>query len=413
FFFLFVSPSNPMLASIYRYFWSDSSGNRMESSTTSEECSVSFTYDPNNNAARRLRESSQKSSSADISDEFDSDDREESPPAKIVDEIPAAIIDRDVRISDLESICTIGTGTFGRVELCRHHESSNHYALKIMNIHKVVATRQVDHVHNEKRVLMQLDHPFIVQLRATASDDRNLYMIMEFVPGGELFSYLRASRVFSNGMSRFYAAEIVLALQYIHSKNIVYRDLKPENLMLTREGHIKMADFGFAKELRGVTYTLCGTPEYLAPESLNHKGHNKGVDWWALGILIYEMLAGRPPFRGNNTNEIYDSIVQHRLKFPRNFNLLAKDLVKKLLEIDRMSRLGCLKGGALDVMEHRWFEKISWKDMERCQPPIVPTLYHEGDTGNFDEYGEVEDDGPFAPARERDLFHDWDVSSIR
>ncbi|KIH42525.1 hypothetical protein ANCDUO_27490 [Ancylostoma duodenale] len=142
------------------------------------------------------------------------------------------------------------TGTFGRVELTKHRRTGQHFALKILNIHKVIKTRQVEHVHNEKKVLNQLEHPFIVKLISTDMDDTNLYMIMEFIPGGELFSYLRASRVFSNAMSRFYAAEIVCALEYIHGKNIVYRDLKPENLMLCRDGHIKMADFGFAKELR-------------------------------------------------------------------------------------------------------------------------------------------------------------------
>ncbi|CAJ0569975.1 unnamed protein product, partial [Mesorhabditis spiculigera] len=312
-------------------------------------------------------------------------------------------------LQDLEAVCTIGTGTFGRVQLTRHRETKKHYALKVLNMHKLVTTRQVEHVHNEKHILNLIQHPFIVNLHATERDERNLYMIMEFVPGGELFSYLRAARRFSLPMATFYAAEITSALSFLHSKNIVYRDLKPENLMLTKEGHIKMADFGFAKELRDRTYTLCGTPEYLAPESVAKKGHNKAVDWWALGILIYEMLVGKPPFVGKCAQQIYAAILEHNLKFPRSFDLVAKDLVRKLLEEDRTRRLGCMKGGAEDVMGHRFFSHINWDDVEtmRLTPPIVPTLYHAGDTGNFDSYEENTDPGPVGTKEELKLFENW------
>ncbi|CAI4224907.1 unnamed protein product [Auanema sp. JU1783] len=368
----------------------------------SKECSVSFTYDPNNNSNKLKENESQEDDLSELTDSVSSQ-------LRLVDEPPKPTTHVNVSMKDLTTIVTIGTGTFGRVELARHQDNGQHFALKVLNMHKVVQTRQVQHVHSEKEVLNKLQHPFIVQLFSTDKDEKNLYMIMEFVPGGELFSYLRASRVFSNSMSRFYAAEIVSALDYIHSKNIVYRDLKPENLMLTKEGHIKMADFGFAKELKDRTYTLCGTPEYLAPESLSNKGHNKAVDWWALGVLIYEMMAGRPPFRGKTTTEIYDRIIEHKLKFPRSFNLVAKDLVKKLLVVDRTQRIGAMKNGARDVMEHKWFQKINWKDLNemRLEPPIVPTLYHSGDTGNFDTYDENNGPSPVVPQRERDLFADW------
>ncbi|KAL6724576.1 hypothetical protein Aduo_019455 [Ancylostoma duodenale] len=361
------------------------------------ECSVSYTYDPNNN--KNVLEE----------EDIDNDDNRYSLRNLRISGSSNATTKNKVILKDLKSITTIGTGTFGRVELTKHRRTGQHFALKILNIHKVIKTRQVEHVHNEKKVLNQLEHPFIVKLISTDMDDTNLYMIMEFIPGGELFSYLRASRVFSNAMSRFYAAEIVCALEYIHGKNIVYRDLKPENLMLCRDGHIKMADFGFAKELRDRTYTLCGTPEYLAPESLANKGHNKAVDWWALGILIYEMMAGRPPFRGNNTSEIYDSIMEHKLKFPRSFNLVAKDIVKKLLEIDRTLRLGCMKNGVRDVLDHKWFQKIDWEDLRqlKVEPPIIPTLYHPGDTGNFDIYEEEKEHGPIAELAEKEMFSDW------
>lgn len=368
---------------------STSSVESVEDESCSNECSASFTFDTNNNS------------------------RGDNQVNELAEETHMKLSITPTResfsLSQLERIVTIGKGTFGRVELARDKITGAHYALKVLNIRRVVDMRQTQHVHNEKKVLLQLKHPFIVKMYASEKDSNHLYMIMEFVPGGEMFSYLRASRSFSNSMARFYASEIVCALEYIHSLGIVYRDLKPENLMLSKEGHIKMADFGFAKELRDRTYTICGTPDYLAPESLARTGHNKGVDWWALGILIYEMMVGKPPFRGKTTAEIYDAIIEHKLKFPRSFNLAAKDLVKKLLEVDRTQRIGCMKNGTQDVKEHKWFEKVNWDDTLhlRNEPPIVPTLYHPGDTGNFDDYEEDTTGGPLCSQRERDLFADW------
>uniref|UniRef100_A0A1I7XIT6 Protein kinase domain-containing protein n=1 Tax=Heterorhabditis bacteriophora TaxID=37862 RepID=A0A1I7XIT6_HETBA len=213
-----------------------------------------------------------------------------------------------------------GTGTFGRVELARHRKTGHHFALKILNIHKVKETTK------ESAVSTNCSRQTLTCSRfSTDKDDRNLYMIMEFVPGGELFSYLRASRVFSNSMSRFYAAEIVCALEYIHSKNFVYRDLKPENLMLTKEGHIKMADFGFAKELKDRTYTLCGTPEYLAPESLANKGHNKAVDWYIF-IHIYLLL-----MRTNEFDFLFFFVLNKIITFWCMLMLLLIFLLQQLL----------------------------------------------------------------------------------
>eukprot|EP00475_Leptophrys_vorax_P042518 TRINITY_DN80123_c0_g1_i1.p1 TRINITY_DN80123_c0_g1~~TRINITY_DN80123_c0_g1_i1.p1 ORF type:complete len:402 (+),score=95.02 TRINITY_DN80123_c0_g1_i1:143-1348(+) len=314
---------------------------------------------------------------------------------------------------------TLGTGTFGRVRLvkckiasaavnCSSSSSAPAssstdddgsltevpLALKMLKKREIIRLKQVEHIRSEKEILTKISHPFIVDFYGTFQDQNRVYMIMEYVIGGELFSQLRSAGRFSNDTSRFYAAEIVLALQYLHKFNIVYRDLKPENLLLDKEGHIKITDFGFAKIVEDRTWTLCGTPEYLAPEIIQSKGHGKAVDWWALGILIYEMLAGYPPFYDENPFGIYQKILSGRLEFPRHFDPNAKDLVKRLLTADRSKRYGCLKNGAEDIKRHKWFKGIDWDEVyaRKLTPPIVPDFNAEDDTANFDQYNDSPDD---------------------
>merc|ERR1712166_1608166 len=238
------------------------------------------------------------------------------------------------------------------------------------------------------------NHPFIVVLYHAFQDERNLYMLLEYIIGGELFTHLRKAGKFNNDHTRFYAAQIVMALQYLHNDSIVYRDLKPENLLLDLTGYLKITDFGFAKKVEDRTWTLCGTPEYLAPEIIQSKGHGKSVDWWALGILIYEMLAGYPPFYDENPFGIYQKILQGKLEFPRHFETHARDLVKKLLSADRTKRIGNLKNGAEDIKKHKWFKGFDWSALLNYSytSPIVPDIRSDGDTHNFDKYPESVDD---------------------
>ncbi len=216
-------------------------------------------------------------------------------------------------------------------------------------------------------------------------------MLEDFVAGGELFSHLRRAGRFANDVAKFYAAQISLSLEYLHSMNIIYRDLKPENLLLDERGNIRITDFGFAKKVEDRTWTLCGTPEYLAPEIIQSKGHGKAVDWWALGILIFEMLAGYPPFFDDNPFGIYEKILACKLSFPSHFDPDAKDLIRRLLTPDISKRLGNLRAGAEDVKNHQWFASINWQKIhERQVPaPIVPVLAHPGDTRNFEVYPEI------------------------
>ncbi|XP_030057936.1 cAMP-dependent protein kinase catalytic subunit PRKX isoform X1 [Microcaecilia unicolor] len=308
------------------------------------------------------------------------------------------------KVDDLETVATVGTGTFGRVNLVKEKATEHYYALKIMSIPDVIRLKQEQHVHNEKAVLEEIDHPFLIKLFWTCHDDRFLYMLMEYVPGGELFSYLRNMGRFNNGTGLFYSVEITCAIENLHSKGIVYRDLKPENILLDKEGHIKLTDFGFAKKLSDRTWTLCGTPEYLAPEVIQSKGYGRAVDWWALGILIFEMLSGFPPFFDDNPFGIYQKILAGKIEFPRHLDIYVKDLIKRLLVVDRTRRLGNMKNGAEDVKKHRWFRTIDWNDVpqRKLKPPIIPKVSHEGDTSNFETYPE-DDWNNISPVPSKDL----------
>jgi serine/threonine protein kinase len=288
-------------------------------------------------------------------------------------------------LANFQQIDTIGTGTFGRVFLTKNIVDNKYYAMKVMRKRDIVRLRQVEHVLNEKNILSSLDHPFIMKLFATFADTRNLYMCFEFIPGGEMFAYLRTARRFNVNTARFYAAEIVAVLEYLHSRSIVYRDLKPENVLLDQDGHIKLVDFGFAKIVTDRTWTLCGTPEYMAPEIIQTKGHNKAVDWWSLGVLIYEMLVGYPPFTNHTPFGIYDKILSGKIDFPSSLDATTVDLLKGLLKVDKSHRLGNLLGGSEDVKNHPWFASINWNSVKSRQlkPPIIPEVLHPGDIGTY------------------------------
>ncbi|KAH6687254.1 camp-dependent protein kinase [Plectosphaerella plurivora] len=298
-------------------------------------------------------------------------------------------------LQDFEMLRTVGTGSFGRVHLVQSKHNQRFYAVKVLKKAQVVKMKQVEHTNDERRMLAEVKHPFLLTLWGTFQDCRNLYMVMDFVEGGELFSLLRKSGRFPNPVAKFYAAEVTLALEYLHSRNIIYRDLKPENLLLDRHGHLKITDFGFAKRVPDKTWTLCGTPDYLAPEVVSNKGYNKSVDWWSLGILVYEMLCGYTPFWDSGSPmKIYENILRGKVKYPQYMDPSARDLLEKLITADLSKRLGNLYGGSEDVKRHPWFSEVTWERLAKKDidaPYSPPVKGGTGDASQFDRYPEETD----------------------
>uniref|UniRef100_A0A8D8Y431 cGMP-dependent protein kinase n=1 Tax=Cacopsylla melanoneura TaxID=428564 RepID=A0A8D8Y431_9HEMI len=300
---------------------------------------------------------------------------------------------RSLRLSDLRVITTLGVGGFGRVELVQiAGDSSRSFALKQMKKSQIVETRQQQHIMSEKEIMGEANCDFIVKLYKTFKDKKYLYMLMESCLGGELWTILRDKGNFDDPTTRFYTACVVEAFDYLHSRNIIYRDLKPENLLLSTSGYVKLVDFGFAKKLIGgrKTWTFCGTPEYVAPEVILNRGHDISADYWSLGVLMFELLTGTPPFTGSDPMKTYNIILKgiDAIEFPRNITRNATALIKKLCRDNPAERLGYQKGGISEIQKHKWFDGFNWEGLRNRTliPPILPKIRSQTDTGNFDEY---------------------------
>uniref|UniRef100_A0A4W2EBH0 non-specific serine/threonine protein kinase n=2 Tax=Boreoeutheria TaxID=1437010 RepID=A0A4W2EBH0_BOBOX len=269
-------------------------------------------------------------------------------------------------MNDFDYLKLLGKGTFGKVILVREKASGKYYAMKILKKEVIIAKDEVAHTLTESRVLKNTRHPFLTSLKYSFQTKDRLCFVMEYVNGGELFFHLSRERVFSEDRTRFYGAEIVSALDYLHSGKIVYRDLKLENLMLDKDGHIKITDFGLCKE--GITdaatmKTFCGTPEYLAPEVLEDNDYGRAVDWWGLGVVMYEMMCGRLPFYNQDHEKLFELILMEDIKFPRTLSSDAKSLLSGLLIKDPNKRLGGGPDDAKEIMRHSFFSGVNWQDV--------------------------------------------------
>ncbi|XP_057349486.1 RAC-beta serine/threonine-protein kinase isoform X1 [Manis pentadactyla] len=295
-----------------------------------------------------------------------------------------------VTMNDFDYLKLLGKGTFGKVILVREKATGHYYAMKILRKEVIIAKDEVAHTVTESRVLQNTRYPFLTALKYAFQTHDRLCFVMEYANGGELFFHLSRERVFTEERARFYGAEIVSALEYLHSKDVVYRDIKLENLMLDKDGHIKITDFGLCKEgiSDGATMkTFCGTPEYLAPEVLEDNDYGRAVDWWGLGVVMYEMMCGRLPFYNQDHERLFELILMEEIRFPRTLSPEAKSLLAGLLKKDPKQRLGGGPGDAREVMEHRFFLGINWQDVmqKKLLPPFKPQVTSEVDTRYFDD----------------------------
>lgn len=329
-----------------------------------------------------------------------------SPRAMIIEATPRAIESHDSRSSgvdlslpgqtepitqnDFNILKVIGKGSFGKVLLVSKKDTGHLYAMKVLKKDALVKRNQVQHTKAERRILRTCDSPFIVRMHFAFQSADKLYLVLDYLPGGELFFHLKRERRFEEERVRLYAAELVLALEHLHARDIVYRDLKPENVLLDPGGHVCLTDFGLSKEAvatGGRTKTFCGTPEYIAPEILQGLGHGKPVDWWSLGTLVYEMLVGLPPFYSTDVNTMYDKILRGELSFPAYVSPDARSLLTALLQRAPEHRLGSGEGDSEELKLHPWFDTLDWERVARREytPGYQPTLESYGDTSHFDQ----------------------------
>ncbi|EKM51814.1 uncharacterized protein PHACADRAFT_127719 [Phanerochaete carnosa HHB-10118-sp] len=291
-------------------------------------------------------------------------------------------------IDDFELITVIGKGSFGKVMQVRKRDTSRIYALKTIRKQHIVERGEITHTLAERLVLARVNNPFIVPLKFSFQSEQKLYLVLAFVNGGELFHHLQREQRFDEERSRFYSAELLLALEHLHELDVVYRDLKPENILLDYTGHIALCDFGLCKlnmKDSDTTNTFCGTPEYLAPEILSGQGYNKTIDWWTLGVLLFEMLSGLPPFYDENTEQMYQKILQNPLVFGDDISSQARSILTGLLTRDPTQRLGV--NGAEEIKKHPFFAKnIDFSKLlkKQIQPPFKPSVASPVDVSNFD-----------------------------
>lgn len=299
---------------------------------------------------------------------------------------------RKVGLDDFQFLAVLGKGNFGKVMLAESRHTNKLCAIKVLKKDFIVENDEAESVKSEKRVFLTANkemHPFLLNLHCCFQTENRIYFVMEYISGGDLMWHIQKSR-FSAKRAKFYACEVLLALKYFHDNGIVYRDLKLDNILLTAQGHIKIADYGLCKEnmyFKSTTGTFCGTPEFMAPEIISGKQYERSVDWWALGVLLFQMLLCQSPFKGDDEDEIFNAIEHDDVKYPISMPRQTVLVLQALLTKDADQRLGSSERDALEVMEHPYFQDVNFDDVFNCriQPPYLPELSSEHDYSNFDK----------------------------
>ncbi|KAL9418776.1 hypothetical protein AB3S75_036682 [Citrus x aurantiifolia] len=308
-------------------------------------------------------------------------------PTGHIDNLPSE--NQCVGLEDFEVLKVVGQGAFAKVYQVRRIGTSEIYAMKVMRKDKIMEKNHAEYMKSERNILTKVDHPFIVQLRYSFQTKYRLYLVLDFVNGGHLFFQLYRQGLFREDLARIYTAEIVSAVSHLHANGIMHRDLKPENILLDADGHVMLTDFGLAKQFDENTRSnsMCGTLEYMSPEIVLGKGHDKAADWWSVGILLFEMLTGQPPFTGGNRQKIQQKIIKDKIKLPAFLSSEAHSLLKGLLQKEASKRLGSGQGGSQEIKSHKWFKMINWKKLEarETRPSFLPEVAGKHCVANFEE----------------------------
>lgn len=292
-----------------------------------------------------------------------------------------ARLSRRSGLQDYKFKTCIGSGSTSVVYLAENVTNHKHYAIKVIQKRDIRDQKEIDHIREERKMLENLNHPFLIRFHHAFQTGSRLHLILEFANGGDLFGYLLKQKLIPESHCKFYAAEILTALEYLHENGIIFRGLKPEDVLLDSCGHVKLSDFGLAKSVESTSSTFCGSPLYLAPEVIIGERQTFAVDYWSFGVLLYEMLCGAPPFWDEDGKELLKRIMKKDYELSQKLSGDAKDLISKLLELEPTNRLGSGNRGIEEIKSHDFFKDVNWRDVvdKRITPPFVPLLRSPSD----------------------------------
>ena len=319
-----------------------------------------------------------------------------------------------INIKDYEIGMKITKSNFGSIAFCKKISTNKIYSIKIYKKAAIIHNKFAEYIYNEYTNLMEIYHPFIIEFNGIyTKDPKYLYLLGEYILGEPLKFYLKKNKKFPLESARFYLASLVTVFDYLHKKNIIYRDLKLENILVNSNGYIKLSDFTFSKKLKtysDYTYSLVGNIEYYSPEMINHIGYNKSIDFWQMGILLYEMLVGNTPFMDSDPIKLYQKIKKGKIVFPKDINKNAKLIIKHFLNVDKKKRLGCTKRGILEIVQEPFFQEFDWERLlhRTLEPPFIPQVNREKYifNSNYFEGNNLEENDVAIP-KDKDIFYNW------